>query len=79
MGEVIISDYFPFTVCGMKICKCDKPRCSIRQYALVTQYENGYVTETKFHVYRLCVKQLIVAKIYKNTHAHVNATIYMLT
>ena len=43
------------------------------------QYENGYVTEAKFHVYRLCVKQLIVVKIYKNPHAHVNATIHMLT
>ena len=43
------------------------------------QYENDYVTEAKFHVYRLCVKQLIVVEIYKNTHAHVNATIHMLT
>ena len=44
------------------------------------QYENDYVTEAKFHVYRLCVKQLIiVVEIYKNTHANVNVTIHMLT
>ena len=75
-----LSNCFSFTVCGMKICKCDKPRCCIRQYALYSpQNENDYVTEAKFHVYRVCVKQLIVVKIYKNTHAHVNATIHMLT
>ena len=43
------------------------------------QYENDYVTEAKFHVYRLCVKQLIVVEIYKNTHANVYVTIHMLT
>ena len=79
-----LSNYFSFTFCGMKICKCDKPRCSIRQYALVSsipQYENDYaiVTEVKFLVNRLCVKQLIVVKIYTNTHVHVNVTIHMLT
>ena len=75
-----LSNYFPLPVCGMKICKCDNPHFCIRQYTLTSpQYENDYVTEAKFHVYRLCVKQLIVVEIYKNTHANVNATIHMLT
>ena len=54
-----LSNYFPLPVCGMKICKCDERRCCISP-----QYENDYVTEVKFHVYRLCVKQLIVVEIY---------------
>ena len=74
-----LSNYFPLPVRGMKICKCDKPRCCIRQMYNSPQYENNYVTEAKFHVHRLCVKQLIVVEIYKNTHANVNATIRMLT
>ena len=75
-----LSHYFPLPVYGIKICKCDKPGCFIRQYTIVSSMKmTMYVTEAKFHVYRLCVKQLIVVEIYKNTHANVNATIHMLT
>ena len=74
-----ISNYFLLPVCGTKICKCDKPRFLHQAICTSLQYENDYVTEAKFHVYRLCVKQLIVVEIYKNTHVHVNATIHMLT
>ena len=75
-----LSNYFSLPVCGMKICKCDKPRYCIRQYTLAPSMKMpDYVTEAKFHVYRLCVKQLIVVEIYKNTRVKVNATIHMLT
>ena len=31
-----LSHYFPLPVYGIKICKCDKPGCFIRQYTIVS-------------------------------------------
>ena len=43
-----LSNYFPLPVCGMKICKCDKPRCCIRQYTLVPSIKMTMLLKLNF-------------------------------